>query len=210
MPMKTGEKKGEEREAGEVVRAGSPQEDVDNPDAPDSPENEQEAAVEEAVEEEAKEPEAFRPFFVPYRGEEEDEENDKADEAGGEERNPLDENPLEGGDTNPLDDDPLNAEPTTNPLGMDYGSEPSKDRDRTEGAGAQMNEDEVLLASATCGDGGGEVQENPLGEEVPLEGQEQGHEKEMSEEDLLGPAHNLDDSQYKADYADPNLDDIFK
>ena len=33
----------------------------------------------------------------------------------------------------------------------------------------------------------------------------------MSEEDLLtGPAHNLDDSQYKADYVDPNLDDIFK
>ena len=31
------------------------------------------------------------------------------------------------------------------------------------------------------------------------------------EEDLLtGPAHNLDDSQYKADYVDPNLEDIFK
>merc|ERR1712029_951326 len=33
----------------------------------------------------------------------------------------------------------------------------------------------------------------------------------LSEEDLLtGPAHNLDDSQYKADYVDPNLEDIFK
>ena len=33
----------------------------------------------------------------------------------------------------------------------------------------------------------------------------------ISEEDLLtGPAHNLDDSQYKADYVDPNLEDIFK
>ena len=33
----------------------------------------------------------------------------------------------------------------------------------------------------------------------------------LSEEDLLtGPAHNLDDTQYKADYVDPNLDDIFK
>lgn len=32
----------------------------------------------------------------------------------------------------------------------------------------------------------------------------------LSEEDLLtGPAHNLDDSQYKADYVDPNLEDIF-
>ena len=33
----------------------------------------------------------------------------------------------------------------------------------------------------------------------------------MTEEDLLtGPAHNLDDSQYKSDIVDPNLDDIFK
>jgi hypothetical protein len=33
----------------------------------------------------------------------------------------------------------------------------------------------------------------------------------MTEEDLLtGPAHNLDDSQYKSDMVDPNLDDIFK
>ena len=33
----------------------------------------------------------------------------------------------------------------------------------------------------------------------------------LSDEDLLtGPAHNLDDSQYKADYVDPNLEDIFK
>ncbi len=33
----------------------------------------------------------------------------------------------------------------------------------------------------------------------------------LTEEDLLtGPAHNLDDSQYKADYVDPNLEDIFK
>ena len=33
----------------------------------------------------------------------------------------------------------------------------------------------------------------------------------ITEEDLLtGPAHNLDDSQYKADYVDPNLEDIFK
>ena len=33
----------------------------------------------------------------------------------------------------------------------------------------------------------------------------------LSEEDLLtGPAHNLDDSQFKPDIVDPNLDDIFK
>ena len=33
----------------------------------------------------------------------------------------------------------------------------------------------------------------------------------LSDEDLLtGPAHNLDDTQYKADYVDPNLEDIFK
>ena len=45
-------------------------------------------------------------------------------------------------------------------------------------------------------------------EEPKLEPQNQAP---LSEEDLLtGPAHNLDDTQYKADYADPNLDDIFK
>ena len=41
--------------------------------------------------------------------------------------------------------------------------------------------------------------------------EQQQEQAAMSEEDLLtGPAHNLDDSQYKADYVDPNLDDIFK
>ena len=40
---------------------------------------------------------------------------------------------------------------------------------------------------------------------------EQCEQSALSEEDLLtGPAHNLDDTQYKADYVDPNLDDIFK
>jgi len=40
---------------------------------------------------------------------------------------------------------------------------------------------------------------------------EQCEQPALSEEDLLtGPAHNLDDTQYKADYVDPNLDDIFK
>ena len=33
----------------------------------------------------------------------------------------------------------------------------------------------------------------------------------LTEEDLLtGPAHNLDDSQFKPEMVDPNLDDIFK
>ena len=33
----------------------------------------------------------------------------------------------------------------------------------------------------------------------------------LTDEDLLtGPAHNLDDSQYKADFVDPSLEDIFK
>ena len=40
---------------------------------------------------------------------------------------------------------------------------------------------------------------------------QQNDQTSITEEDLLtGPAHNLDDSQYKADYTDPNLDDIFK
>lgn len=48
--------------------------------------------------------------------------------------------------------------------------------------------------------------------EPPLEGQPQAQPPQpLSEDDLLtGPAHNLDDSQYKADYVDPNLEDIFK
>ena len=41
--------------------------------------------------------------------------------------------------------------------------------------------------------------------------QPQPPQQPLTEEDLLtGPAHNLDDSQYKADYVDPNLEDIFK
>ena len=40
---------------------------------------------------------------------------------------------------------------------------------------------------------------------------EAGPTEALTEEDLLtGPAHNLDDSQFKPDIVDPNLDDIFK
>ena len=45
----------------------------------------------------------------------------------------------------------------------------------------------------------------------PGAGQEEESAAPISEEDLLtGPAHNLDDSQYKPDYIDSNLDEIFK
>lgn len=54
---------------------------------------------------------------------------------------------------------------------------------------------------------------DPFSSEHQVEEQpgEQCEQAALSEEDLLtGPAHNLDDTQYKADYVDPNLDDIFK
>ena len=217
VPRKTnGEKeKNSEVEPGEVVRAS------EDPEKGGEEADEEEGASGEAQDEETKEPEAFRPFFV---NESLEEETEKGEEVGGEECNPLDENPL---DDNPLGDtDPLNSE-AANPLGGDYGSEESNskqipERKSTSEAGssekcAQLSEDEALLATVTCGDapepqgallgqdglGGGEA-----GLSLPQGGEPQ---KEMSEEDLLtGPAHNLDDTQYKADYADPNLDDIFK
>ena len=182
----------------------------------------------------AKEPEAFRPFFVNESLEEETEKTAEVEAGGGEDCNPLEdgaENPL-GDDNarNPLDDDPLNEEVTTNPLGLDYGSDDSNSKSETgttqpSQSQVPMNEEDKLLATVTCDDaaeepmdnaenplGGNPLEksgENPLGdsERLPLSN----HSQEMSEEDLLtGPAHNLDDSQYKADYADPNLDDIFK
>ena len=54
---------------------------------------------------------------------------------------------------------------------------------------------------------------DPFSSEHQVEEQpgEQCEQAALSEEDhLTGPAHNLDDMQYKADYVDPNLDDIFK
>merc|ERR1719400_1839786 len=154
--------------------------------------------------------------------------------------NPLDDdatNPLDDNASNPLDDDPLNAVETTttlntevrsNPLGLDYGSDDSNSKSETGSTEqsqpqAQMNEEDKLLATVTCDDAAEEPMdnaenpleksgENPLGDSERLPGVAVAdHREEMSEEDLLtGPAHNLDDSQYKADYADPNLDDIFK
>merc|ERR1712142_871102 len=62
-----------------------------------------------------------------------------------------------------------------------------------------------------------EPSEAKSSETDPFSSEQQGSEKPpeqceqaaLSEEDLLtGPAHNLDDTQYKADYVDPNLDDI--
>merc|ERR1712032_780491 len=188
----------------------------------------------------AKEPEAFRPFFVNESLEEETEKTAEVEAGGGEDCNPLEdgaENPLGEDDNarNPLDDEvttnPL-GEVTSNPLGLDYGSDDSNSKSETgttqpEPSQSQvpMNEEDKLLATVTCDDaaeepmdnadnplGGNPLEksgENPLGdsERLPLSN----HSQEMSEEDLLtGPAHNLDDSQYKADYADPNLDDIFK
>ena len=140
---------------------------------------------------------------------------------------------------NPLDDDPLDAEPlpavTANPLGLDYGSGSDDSNSKSESGTSEpsqsqvpMNEEDALLTAVSCDDAAEEPMdnadnplegnplekpgENPLGDSERLPGVAlANHSQEMSEEDLLtGPAHNLDDSQYKADYADPNLDDIFK
>lgn len=82
------------------------------------------------------------------------------------------------------------------------------------GIDGQSNEQAEVPANESDPFCGEQQQEN---ESDPFTGEQHQVEKQpieqaaMSEEDLLtGPAHNLDDSQYKADYVDPNLDDIFK
>merc|ERR1712012_1206920 len=172
-----------------------------------------------------KEPEAFRPFFVNESLEEETEKTAEVETGGGDDHNPLEDeaknpleddsvgnpldddatNPLDDNASNPLDDDPLNAVETTtplntevrsNPLGLDYAAEEPMDNAENPLDGANPLE---------------KSGENPLGDSERLPGVAVTDHSEMSEEDLLtGPAHNLDDSQYKADYADPNLGDIFK
>eukprot|EP00092_Neocalanus_flemingeri_P013008 GFUD01014018.1.p1 GENE.GFUD01014018.1~~GFUD01014018.1.p1 ORF type:complete len:589 (+),score=257.29 GFUD01014018.1:375-2141(+) len=81
---------------------------------------------------------------------------------------------------------------------------------------AGIDGQESEQADAQGGDRDPFSSEQPTQEEAsnPFNGEQDEQPVEqaaMSEEDLLtGPAHNLDDSQYKADYVDPNLDDIFK
>merc|ERR1719398_17812 len=236
VPRKEGEATGSKKDDEVVAKDGEMSKDgnASTTASADGDNGEDEAESESTNEEPAKEPEAFRPFFVNESLEEETEKTEEVEAGGGEDCNPLEdgaENPL-GDDNarNPLDDDPLNAEVTTNPLGLDYGSDDSDSKSETgttEPSQSQvpMNEEDKLLATVTCDDAAEEPMdnaenplagnpleksgENPLGdsERLPLSN----HSQEMSEEDLLtGPAHNLDDSQYKADYADPNLDDIFK
>lgn len=236
VPRKEGEATGSKQDDEVVAKddEASKEGNVSTTASADGDNGEDEAESESTNEEPAKEPEAFRPFFVNESLEEETEKTAEVEAGGGEDCNPLEdgaENPL-GDDNarNPLDDDPLNAEVTTNPLGLDYGSDDSNSKSETgttqpSRSQVPMNDEDKLLATVTCDDAAEEPMdnaenplagnpleksgENPLGdsERLPLSNPSQ----EMSEEDLLtGPAHNLDDSQYKADYADPNLDDIFK
>lgn len=131
--------------------------------------------------------------------------------------NPLDddENPLEEGDSNPLEE---NQDADDNPLGeADYSEsvpmdsnpldeepeenglpDPEEDPFATGGGAAAEPSEDPFDAVAGVGAAEGEAAPAPL--DVPL-----------TEEDLLtGPAHNLDDSQYKPDYNDSNFDEIFK
>ena len=201
-----------ERELGEVV----PGEAGENGEADNG-------AEEDEGEETSKEPEVFKPFFVPYTADDEEDDNDKNDDDGG---NPLGDdaggNPLGDDDAGgPLDDDPLNSEAAANPLDQEDEQEQTHN--------VPMNEEDALLATVSMdtAEQAAPTEENPLGndeERLPeveasalatadtMAAMAGGTKQvNMSEEDLLtGPAHNLDDSQYKADYADPNLDDIFK
>lgn len=91
---------------------------------------------------------------------------------------------IEGGDM-------LDGE-SDNPLGGIDGQD-------SEHTGAQSNERDPFSSEQ-------QAEEQQHGEK-----HDQHDQAALSEEDLLtGPAHNLDDTQYKADYVDPNLDDIFK
>merc|ERR550525_2125393 len=117
-------------------------------------------------------------LFVNESLEEETEKTAEVEAGGGEDCNPLEdgaENPLGEDDNarNPLDDDPLNAEVTTNPLGLDYGSDDSNSKSETgttqpEPSQSQvpMNEEDKLLATVTCDDAAEEPMDsadNPLG-----------------------------------------------
>jgi len=114
------------------------------------------------------------------------------------ESNPLeegaDDNPL-GGETDysesvPMDSNPLDEEPEENGL-----PDPEEDPFASGGGAAEPTEDPFDAVAG--GDAAPEAAAIP---DVPL-----------TEEDLLtGPAHNLDDSQYKPDYNDSNFDEIFK
>merc|ERR1712192_367670 len=237
VPRKEGEAAGSKKDDEVVAKdvEESKEENASTAASADGDNGDDEAESESTNEEPpAKEPEAFRPFFVNESLEEETEKTAEVEAGvGGEDCNPL-----EDGAENPLGEDdnarnPL-GEVTNNPLGLDYGSGSDDSNSKSETGTMQpessqpqvpMNEEDKLLATVTCDDaseepmdsadnplGGNPLEksgENPLGdsERLPLSN----HSQEMSEEDLLtGPAHNLDDSQYKADYADPNLDDIFK
>ena len=140
------------------------------------------------------------------------------------------ENPL--GDTNDQDEEQQQQPPPPGGEEEDLlqaaeGSEAAQDSGHTPLESTMAPEEEAagkglaaetfmdVQASAAGGFGGelssvcptgGEVESGAYSEQVKGLG-----EQPMTEEDLLtGPAHNLDDSQYKSDIVDPNLDDIFK
>lgn len=119
---------------------------------------------------------------------------------------------------NPLGDDELEKETVNEEEALlETASAPSEqppfvNECRDEEAKDQSKEQVTVIES-----------DNPLGDiDDPMSDKTEGNKpseldsgsdpfRSVSEEDILtGPAHNLDDSQYKADYVDPNLEDIFK
>jgi hypothetical protein len=155
VPRKESEATGSKKDDEAVAKDGeaSKEKNASTTASAEGDNGEDEAESESTNEEPAKEPEPFRPFFVNESLEEETEKTAEVEAGGGEDCNPLEdgaENPL-GDDNarNPLDDDPLNAEVTTNPLGLDYGSDDSNSKsETTQSTQSQvpMNEEDKLLA----------------------------------------------------------------
>ena len=132
-----------------------------------------------------------------------------------EERNPLDDDEeeidnLSSGLKNPVNEEDALLEtvsaasehpPFTNEC-QDESDQDSVVKDNPLGGIDDQDSDKLSEARDPFGDTG--AGSDNL--DTPAPGQQP-----LSDEDLLtGPAHNLDDTQYKADYVDPNLEDIFK
>ena len=99
-----------------------------------------------------------------------------------------------------LPTDPFTAEPLETAEAMDSGEAENPLGGEEDDSTAEDINPVPLVESSEA---------TPSGEAMELGGSEAG--PPLSEEDILtGPAHNLDDSQFKPDIVDPNLDDIFK
>lgn len=148
-----------------------------------------------------------------------DEENSKIGEYS---LNPLESNPEE---KNPLDDDDdeedkdIESSKTEDVCDNNLNNHSETETEDKQVIDASVSDKINNSEEAEVNDEAKELNKEDSASIVFPETSEQVEEKNysevennpISEEDLLtGPAHNLDDSQFKADYVDPNLEDIFK